>query len=654
MGITISGENNNDKILASDGVIDQISGFSIVGVLTATSFHGDLIGDVTGNLTGNVTGNINNSTLLLQTGGSERIRITGNNEIGIAGANYGSAGQVLTSGGSGSAVSWTTIAAQANISNNADNRVITGGSGVNLNGEANLTFDGTTLNVSGNASANTVQSSFGGIVNKLGFISGGAEGFSGTTSNHALFIGTAGSNRIKISNSSAATSIGGSMVFNAMLTVQGEVSGQILNLKAPENTTRLMVAGSDSNGVEINLYDNTGGQRGILGVSSTEFFIKAPNSSAAMTFHTHNGTSIGERLRIDHLGRVLIGTGGQLFNANSYSNNLVIYENGDTGMSIIGNNSNSNYASLYLSDTTTPSRAFLEAQLGADGPFTIGASGTGPIRFNNNGAERVRITGSGTLSINQSSPDSNFKLYVEGQGRFTNNVNLNDGKMVYFGDSDTAFVQGYDVAAGGYLVLGSNNEKVRINSNGDNGFLKIADNNTTSVSNHGFRFGSWGIQMRDTGGYNHWFIRRNYGGWQHVPHVTLRANGYTGLNRAVPEETLDVDGGARFRSYVYMGDGFYIKSNAFGSNQTHDTGISINQGGRGGVSLMWVSRNYNAGTGTSGVLYRIKWYYDGNNAPDVADISGDNYVTFGVSGSNTLTINGGGGNQMYGIMHITG
>ena len=42
MAITISGENNNDKILASDGVIDQLSGFSIVGVITATSFTGDV------------------------------------------------------------------------------------------------------------------------------------------------------------------------------------------------------------------------------------------------------------------------------------------------------------------------------------------------------------------------------------------------------------------------------------------------------------------------------------------------------------------------------------------------------------------------------------------------------------------------------------
>ena len=80
MAITISGENNNDRITATDGVIDTISGFNIAGIITASSFTGD----VTGNLTGNVTGNINNSTLLLQTGGFERLRIKSDGAVGIA------------------------------------------------------------------------------------------------------------------------------------------------------------------------------------------------------------------------------------------------------------------------------------------------------------------------------------------------------------------------------------------------------------------------------------------------------------------------------------------------------------------------------------------------------------------------------------------
>ena len=52
----------------------------------------------------------NATDLIFSTGHSEaaaeKIRITSQNEIGIAGANYGTDGQVLTSGGAGAAVAW--------------------------------------------------------------------------------------------------------------------------------------------------------------------------------------------------------------------------------------------------------------------------------------------------------------------------------------------------------------------------------------------------------------------------------------------------------------------------------------------------------------------------------------------------------------------
>ena len=47
-----------------------------------------------------------NTHIRFDTDGAERLRIANNGEIGIGGANYGTAGQVLTSNGSGSAVSW--------------------------------------------------------------------------------------------------------------------------------------------------------------------------------------------------------------------------------------------------------------------------------------------------------------------------------------------------------------------------------------------------------------------------------------------------------------------------------------------------------------------------------------------------------------------
>ena len=69
-------------------------------------------------------------------------------QLGIGGANYGSSGQVLTSGGASSAPSWTTVTGTT-INNNADNRIITGSGTANtLNGEATLTYNGSVLHFS--------------------------------------------------------------------------------------------------------------------------------------------------------------------------------------------------------------------------------------------------------------------------------------------------------------------------------------------------------------------------------------------------------------------------------------------------------------------------------------------------------------------------
>ena len=157
MAITISGQNNNDKILASDGVLDQISGFNVVGVLTTgsldvTNFDANHInvgsniqlgnaGIITATtLIGNVTGNVNhNSNLLLQISGSEKFRVGNGGQLGIGGANYGSSGQVLTSGGSGSAPTWSTISSDKITEGNTEAEVVDTGS----DGHFKVTTEGT-------------------------------------------------------------------------------------------------------------------------------------------------------------------------------------------------------------------------------------------------------------------------------------------------------------------------------------------------------------------------------------------------------------------------------------------------------------------------------------------------------------------------------
>jgi len=161
MAIVISGVNNNDKITAADGTIDLLSGVSYASTITAPAFT------TPGNLTaghlnvgnniqlgnagvatattfvGNLNGNVNGSagTLLLQTSGSERIRIGAQGQIGIAGANYGTSGQALVSQGSGSSVAWQTITGTT-INNNATTKFITGTNNPNeLDCEANLSYN---------------------------------------------------------------------------------------------------------------------------------------------------------------------------------------------------------------------------------------------------------------------------------------------------------------------------------------------------------------------------------------------------------------------------------------------------------------------------------------------------------------------------------
>ena len=118
---------------------------------------------------------------------------------------------------------------------------------------------------------------------------------------YSLALCTGNTPRIKIAGNSAATSIGGSNVFNAMLTVQGDISGQLLNLKATENTTRLMVSGSDGNGVEMNFYDDAGAQKGIIAASTNNFAIKA-TQDVNMQFMTNDGYGTVERAKLDKHG----------------------------------------------------------------------------------------------------------------------------------------------------------------------------------------------------------------------------------------------------------------------------------------------------------------------------------------------------------------
>ena len=158
----------------------------------------------------------------------------------------------------GSGANLTSLPSQLTLSNNADNRVITGGSGTNLNGEANLTFTGSALNVVGTIDADDVVSIDGssnvdlriqtGANNRL--VIRGASSLSNiiTQNNNNLSFrhdgGTGGGTEIFLMDS------GGIVIGNnksiEIKDYYGDVSGRIENSDSTNNSLRIDVDPDDS------------------------------------------------------------------------------------------------------------------------------------------------------------------------------------------------------------------------------------------------------------------------------------------------------------------------------------------------------------------------------------------------------------------------
>ena len=108
-GITTVGVNTSQL---------DVNKFNVSGIST---FNGDVLLSSSIKHIADTTTSINfpaNLNISFNTNNNERLRIGPLGQIGIAGANYGSSGQVLTSQGTGSAVQWSTVASSVGITTN--------------------------------------------------------------------------------------------------------------------------------------------------------------------------------------------------------------------------------------------------------------------------------------------------------------------------------------------------------------------------------------------------------------------------------------------------------------------------------------------------------------------------------------------------------
>ena len=128
--------------------------------------------------------------------------VTVNKSVTLESGNTNITGVCTATSFVGSGANLTNLPAQATIANNADNRVITGGSGVNLNGEANLTYDGSEL-FADNSILTVQKTGAGSGASKLQLQPYGTDGYINCTASGNLYtrMGTSFAIRTRIDSS---------------------------------------------------------------------------------------------------------------------------------------------------------------------------------------------------------------------------------------------------------------------------------------------------------------------------------------------------------------------------------------------------------------------------------------------------------------------
>ena len=155
--------------MASEIRVDKINSLSGVGTVTLSPTGVDIAGITTAATLRATTGIVTSLTAVSSAKVGSGVTLSPDGDIFATGVctatTFSGSGASLTNlpaaniTGTLPAISGanlTSLPAQATIANNADNRVITGGSGVNLNGEENLTWDGSTLTADKGSSNGTV------------------------------------------------------------------------------------------------------------------------------------------------------------------------------------------------------------------------------------------------------------------------------------------------------------------------------------------------------------------------------------------------------------------------------------------------------------------------------------------------------------------
>ena len=369
---------------------------------------------------GTFSASVNATDLIFYTGHSEaateKFRMTSQGELGVGGANYGTDGQVLTSGGAGAAPTWAdasggTFSGPGSSTENAIVR-FTNTSGNSGDNSGILIDDSNNVTGAGNVTLS------GELDAATGDFSGDVD-VDGTLETDALTIG--GTALLANDTNNRVTTATGSGTLNgeANLTFDGSTLGVAGAVTITKNndygvstydgtnaggTIGLGTLSADANGGWLfkNLYYN-GSAWAVNNSSVGAGAMKFDSSGNIIWLTQASGSGLpAERMRIDNAGKVGIGTtapDGLLHvhtatagsvTAHANADELVLENSGAAGMQILAGTSAG--CAIYLGDSDSNVAGGIVYDNGDD-----------HMHFQTATVERMRLTSAGNVAIGTAS-----------------------------------------------------------------------------------------------------------------------------------------------------------------------------------------------------------------------------------------------------------
>ena len=411
----------------------------------------------------------------------------------------GNAGVITATSFVGSGANLTNLPSQITITDNSNNRVITGGSGTNLVGETKLIFDGNTLGISGGGSH---PFAIGGGDYRSLAISGNTQSSSGfiylgngaATTNADFDLGririyNGATQVVQISGSTDTSAnddgrivlhtrnAGGTLQERLRITSTGQLrtgdesssdrtgyrhqfsstagSGDVLSIQNPSNT--------DGQGIGLGFWARNTNNAAIEAAKIKAVIDETQANSTqkgSLKFFTNKDASLGERMQINSAGNVRI-TGSTHSSQGTSAGNvpLQIVGGGNNVVTMFLGNGNTagNGVNDYSADIRFNGAAVAWGDISY---YPTGNSNGGAFRFTGNGStvssQGNRSLGCSGVFINGTSQNQHLDDYEEGD--YTPNVQTDNGV-----NCGMAAAQGYYVKVGKIVTV-----HLRIQTNSHN------------------------------------------------------------------------------------------------------------------------------------------------------------------------------------------